>query len=375
MRVLLVQGSSAGGVGRHVASLARDLVRAGHDVVVAGPQEARRDFDIDATGAVFEAVPISDRPRPRSDVRVVLRLRALSRSSDVVHAHGLRAGGLAALALGPVLLARPGRDPVLVVTLHNLPVGGGVVAVVTAVLERLVARRADTVLGVSGDLVRRMQRLGASHAERALVPAPLGRPSARSRQQVRDELGLEDGVALVVTAARLAPQKGLDLLLDGVSELRRRRPDLGLLSVVAGDGPLREALEQRVAAERLPVRLLGARSDVPDLFGAADVAVSSSVWEGQPLVVQEALRAGAPLVATDVGGTGEVAGDAAVLVPYGDVGALASALAGLLDDAGARERLSAAGRARAEQFPTDADALAQVAEVYRQRWPDGKPAG
>src|SRR5699024_11335639 len=62
----------------------------------------------------------------------------------------------------------------------------------------------------------------------------------------------------------------------------------------------------------------GRRDDVPDLLASADVLVSTSAWEGQPINVQEALAAGVPVVATDVGGTGEVTGDAARLVPYPD---------------------------------------------------------
>ena len=364
MKVLLVQGSSAGGVGRHVASLARDLRRAGHEVVVAGPAAAQGDFGIDSTGALFEAVEIRDRPDPRADLASVRRLRALAAESDVVHAHGLRAGGLVALALRPVLLAGRTARVRFVVTLHNAPVGSGLVAAVTRVLERLVAGRADVVLGVSGDLVRRMQRRGAAVTARALVPAPAGADPRRGREQVRAEFGLHDGVWMLVTVARLAPQKGLPLLLDAVAELTRSRPDLSVLAVVAGDGPLNAQLTGRVEAEALPVRLLGRRSDPADLFAAADVAICPSVWEGQPLVVQEALRLGVPLVATDVGGTSEVTGDAAVLVAYGDPTALAHAVAALLDDPERRAALSRAGRERAGALPTDADALRQLLGYY-----------
>src|SRR5437868_3045826 len=71
---------------------------------------------------------------------------------------------------------------------------------------------------------------------------------------------------------------------------------------IAGAGPLEDALSARIESEELPVHLLGRRSDVPALLAAADIAVVSSVWEGQPLIVQEILRAGRPLVATRVGG-------------------------------------------------------------------------
>jgi len=70
--------------------------------------------------------------------------------------------------------------------------------------------------------------------------------------------------------------------------------------------------------------------DIPELLAAADVAVSAAVWEGQPIWLQEALAAGCPIVATDVGGTAAVVGDAAVLTPPGDAGALAAAVSGTI---------------------------------------------
>ena len=127
---------------------------------------------------------------------------------------------------------------------------------------------------------------------------------------------------------------------------------------MAGDGPLEPALRDG------PLRLLGVRRDVPDLLGAADVVVVPSRWEGQPLVVQEALRAGAAVVATDAGGTREVTGDAARLVPPGDAAALAGAIEGLLRDPRALAALREAAAARARTLPTAQDALAQVTALY-----------
>lgn len=357
LRVALVLGTSAGGVGRHVAALAAGLTEAGHHVVVCGPAATADAFDFAATGACFEPVEVTDRPRPVGDLRAVRGLRGLLRDVDVVHAHGLRAGGLAVLALRSLGRSRPP----LVVTLHNALLGHGAVAVAYGVLERVVARGAATVLGVSADLEDRMRALGARRVGHAVVPAPAGRPARRTPEEVRAGLGV-DG-PLVVTVARLAEQKGLPLLLDAAALLGRRSPRP--VFVVAGDGPLEDALRTRIDAERLPVRLLGRRADVADLFTAADVAVCPSVWEGQPLVVQEALRAGAPLVATAVGGVPAMVGDAAVLVAYGDAAALAAAIGELLDHPAERERLSAAARVRARTFPDEAAAVAAAVEVYR----------
>jgi glycosyltransferase involved in cell wall biosynthesis len=168
------------------------------------------------------------------------------------------------------------------------------------------------------------------------------------------------GQVLAVVVARLAPQKGLHLLLDAVALL----PDLPLSVVVAGEGPQRQELQERISREGLPVRLLGHRGDVPALCAAADLVVSSAVWEGQPINLQEALHAGAAVVATDVGGSAAVLGDAAVLVPGGDAHALADGIRLLVTDEGERARRRSLSRRRALTLPTEADAVVAALEVY-----------
>jgi glycosyltransferase involved in cell wall biosynthesis len=396
LRVLQVLGSSAGGVARHVAQVAEGARGRGVHVMVAGPG-ALAGVVAPGRTVPFHAVEISDRPGP-GDLTAVVRLRGLLRGADVVHAHGLRAGALVVLA------ARTSRRrPAVVVTLHNLPVGGRAIRAVAEVLERLVGRGADVVLGVSGDLVERARLRGARRAERALVPAPPRPAPTASREEVRAALGLGADENLVVTVARLAPQKGFDLLCDAAALLSTTlpstappstalpstalpsarpgatgpshpdsgeepagRPATNLLWVVAGDGPLREEIETRIVTEGLPIRLLGRREDVPDLMAAADVVTSTARWEGQPLNVQEALAVGAALVATDVGGTREVTQDAAVLVPVDDASALAAAVRSLLDDPARRDALRAAARARAAELPDLEQTLDQLARVWDQ---------
>lgn len=362
-RVLQVFGSSAGGVARHVAQVAGVLGAPspqglGARVRVAGPAALADDVAPPGGRVAFSAVPITHRPRA-GDLAVVRRLRVLASGADVVHAHGLRAGALVVLAAQT--LPRASR-PRVVVTLHNLPVGGRAVRTVSGVLERVVARGADVVLGVSGDLVDRARSLGAC-AERALVPAPSRPCPGRDARAVRRDLGVPDGVALVVTVARLAPQKGLDTLVDAAARLDAARGGRARW-VIAGDGPLHDHLAGRIAGLGAPVSLLGRRSDVPDLFAAADVVVSTAVWEGQPISVQEALQLGAPIVATDAGGTREVTGDAAVLVPVGDAAAIAAQVAALIADPAARAALAARARSRAAELPGLADVVGQLRRVY-----------
>ncbi len=379
-RLLLVVGTSTGGVGNHVRAVAAGVRARGHLVRIAAPAHTADRFAFADTGALVHTVPIADRPRPDADTRAVGTLRRLAAGADVVHAHGVRAGALAALAL-----AGRHAGPALVVTVHNAAPAGRYPRLAYGVLERVVAARADLVLTVSADLADRMRHLGAGAVEHAHVPAPVGPPRQRDAAGVRRDMSPE-GRALVLTVARLAAQKGLPVLLDAAAALA---VDAGAgrgalpLFVIAGDGPLYGELAERIASERLPVRLLGRRTDVADLLGAADVFVLPSVWEGQPLVLQEALRAGVPIVATDVGGVRAVVADAAVLVPSGDASAIARAVAGVLTDPQAAGDLRERALRRATELPTEADVITQLTAAYDRvgRVPThrgagrGKPAG
>ncbi|WP_380175354.1 glycosyltransferase family 4 protein [Kineococcus sp. DHX-1] len=345
--VLFVLGSSAGGVVRHVGALAARLHAGGVDVRVAGPAETLARL---AAPVPTVAVEIGASLDPVRDLRAAAALRrAVGRVPGVlVHAHGVRAGFVAALALSGARRRVP-----LVVTLHNAVLGSGARARLGAAVLGVVCRRAHVVLGVSADLVAQAHRLGADVADRALVPAPaLPRGDAARGREV---LGTGP---VVLAVARLAPQKGLGTLLDAAARA-------GVPVAVAGDGPLRAQLEDRIRAEDLPVRLLGRRDDVADLLAAADVALSTSVWEGQPVFVQEALRAGVPLVATDAGGTREVTGDAALLVPVGDAAGLAAAVRRLVQDRTEHAVRAQRSSQRATELPTEDDAVAQVRRVHR----------
>jgi len=370
LRIALVLGTSAGGVGRHVRSLAEGLIGMGAQVAVLGPPATEELFGFAATGARFVPVTIADRPNPLGDARTVRKLRGLLRSADVVHAHGLRAGALAVAALtgvqpGPLRIGTAG--PPVLVTLHNAPPsGGGAAARVYGLLERLVARGATAVLGVSPDLEQRMRDLGAREVGAALVPSPPPDepPGLTARATVRAELDVAERPLIVAGTSRLADQKGLPTLLDAAAGWAARTPKP--LVVIAGTGPLQAALQARIDADDLPVRLLGWRDDIPALFSAADVIAVSSLWEGQALMIHEALAAGRPLVATRVGGIPPQVGDAAILIPPNDPSALREAVASILDDPALAVRLGAAAAQRATELPTEADAVRQVATRYRE---------
>ncbi|WP_192498544.1 glycosyltransferase family 4 protein [Ornithinimicrobium pratense] len=374
MKVLLVTGLVAGGVGGHVRMLAQGLAAAGHQVLVACPQEVARGFELDRTGATVVPVEVGSGLHPARDLQALRRLRRLAAGADVVHAHGVRAGALSALALA---------SAPLVVTVHNAPPSDRRSALVYGVLERLVYCGADLVLGVSPDLVDRARTRGVRQVDLAVVPADLTRlvpPQRRPevRAALRRELGLVDDQLFLLTVGRLGAQKRTVEVVAAYQSMVGRHPhETGappVVLAVAGDGPARVDVAAQAAGGPGRVHLLGRRDDVPELLAAADVVVSGAQWEGQPLWLQEALGSGVPVVATDVGGTRVVVGDAAVLVPvsrdsgglggYARVRALRAALQQVLDDPQLRSVMSDRSLRRAHELPTAVEAVAAAEAAY-----------
>jgi glycosyltransferase involved in cell wall biosynthesis len=369
--------TTAGGTGRHAAMLAAGCAARGMPVSVFGPAAARRFFEAVppvspgppggslAPALSYVPVEITARPRPARDLAAVLRLRGLLARyrPAVVHAHGLRAAAAASLALLPARRYQPRARPALLVTVHNAPPSGALAAAVYAVLERLAARRADAVLAVSPDLAGRMRRAGARDVALAVIAAPAApAPSAADIARARADIA-GSARPVVLAVGRLTIQKGLDVLIDAVARLQDREPPP--LLVIAGEGPLAGSLAARARAGGVEASFLGARPDVPALLAAADVVVVASRWEGQPLVLQEALRAGRPVVASRVGGIPALTGEeAALLIPPADPPALARAIASVLDDPALARRLETAAAARAAALPSADDAVAAAAASY-----------
>ncbi|MDG4798391.1 glycosyltransferase family 4 protein [Micromonospora sp. WMMD1082] len=354
--VVLLLASSTGGVGQHVRALTRGLTAVGEPVLVCGPAATQDQFDFVAAGARFQPVEIPPNLTP-ADARAVTALRRLLAAErvSVVHAHGLRAGLVA-------VLARPAAP--LVVTWHNAVLAGGLRGSLSRLAERVVARGARVTLGASADLVARAAALGATDARLAPVAAPDLPAPRRRRAAVRAEFAVTADQPLILSVGRLHPQKRYDVLVDAAARWRERNPPPAV--VIAGSGPAYLPLAARVSAARAPVTLLGHRTDVADLLSGADLAVVTSDWEARQLFAQEALRAGVPLVATAVGGLPDLVGDAAVLVPPGDVDAVDAAVRELLDDDAGRAELARRGAARAATWPTEAATVAQLAALYAE---------
>ncbi|HET8601274.1 MAG TPA: lipid II flippase MurJ [Segeticoccus sp.] len=370
-RVLLVAPASTGGIGAHVRDLADGLLAAGHQVLVAAPAQLAERLPLSARGNSRPGVQhlritIGRRPGIGADRATLRALRRQLSRVDVVHAHGWRAGAVAALATR-------GAPPVpLVVTLHNPPPRSGLVA---DLLARLVMSRAGVVLAGTADLGALARRYAARRVEPAVLAAPALPPTDRATAaRLRAELAPRGRLVLVV--ARLAPQKGLDVLLDAAALLPPHglgRPhgasgqhEREVLVAVAGEGPLRRSLQRRIDREHLPVRLLGERPDMPALLAAADLVVCPSRWEGPSLALQEALHRGRAVVAADVGGIADLVGEAALLVTGGDAQELAHGIQVVLGDDAVRKALEAKALQRAGELPGQGDVVAATVAAYRR---------
>lgn len=392
-RVLELSAQAAGGVRAHIRQVSQLLAKDGHQVLLAGPSNVISPADDAVGGACLRTYQINIGARPSgADLKALRQLKQLAATAQVIHAHGLRAGALAVLAVKRLPAA---KRPRVVVTLHNLPVGSAPTRLVGQALHLVVVKGADYVLTVSPDLLEKAKQLGLKAGEIAVVPAPargcadcgcmdraaqseISQASAQS-SHAGSGVGTGSGVGAgssygassaagcgatpcVLTIARLAPQKGLDLLLEAATLIKQRGIDFTWL--VAGDGPLKAQLNQQIAAAALPVKLLGRREDIGALLSQADVVVQTSYWEGQPLTLREAMQAGRAIVATDVGGSAyTLAGCGQLVEPQ--AGPLADAVVAVISDPKRRETLEAASRAAVAKIPGETQLREQLDRVLK----------
>ncbi|MBC8167514.1 MAG: glycosyltransferase [Bryobacteraceae bacterium] len=164
--------------------------------------------------------------------------------------------------------------------------------------------------------------------------------ASSKREQWREAHGFHRSDVLVISVARLEPQKNPGLLVRAINKL----PSSCHL-LLAGEGSLRSSLE---GFDR--VHLLGVRTDLPEVLAAADIFALASDWEGYPIALMEAMAAGLPVVATRVGGVPEIVSDDGLLVPPGDIEAITAALSRLAEEPVVRKEYAGRSRSRASLF-------------------------
>ncbi|MGK9148865.1 glycosyltransferase family 4 protein [Plantibacter flavus] len=266
---------------------------------------------------------------------------------DVIHVHWIVPQGIVARIVAPrvpKLLTSPGGD---IYALDAAPMRA---------VKRWVLGNADHVTVMNRDMGRRAIELGTAPEDVEVLPMgtkimlqpspgkPVEHPSAAGPAPLR-----------VFFIGRLVEKKGVHVLLDA---LRRLPSELSWDAAIGGDGPLRAELEAQAA--ELPVRFLGqlGRDELTAAFHAADIVVFPSVLsasgdqDGLPVALLDALAAGTTIIASALPGLDEavVDGESGILVPSGDVDALAEAMQRVLGDASLRTELASNARLRAQDY-------------------------
>lgn len=258
------------------------------------------------------------------DVRVYTRLRRVLREfrPDIIHTHSY-----------VMRYTLPVARCAAVHTVHNL--ASREVEGLGRMVHRAGYRTGVVPVAVAEEVARSFEAVYGFHP--AVIPNGIdvrrfSKPEVRSAWRAAN--GFRDEDTLIVSVARLEPQKNPELLIAAL-------PD-GFHLLLAGDGSLRSRLEGRPR-----VHLLGVRSDLPELLSSCDAFALASDWEGHPIALMEAMAAGLPVVATAVGGVPEIVGNAGILVAAGDAAGLRRGLETVV-----RERVTytEAARRRADAF-------------------------
>jgi len=336
-------------------------------VTVCYVRDARdRVFALDRRAAELGVDYVEVIERHSFDPSIWSRLRALVRDRQIhiVHAHDHKTDALA------WALAR--REPVIPLsTAHGFAGESWNERIYYAVEKRLLARFPH-VIAVSKPIKAELVRTGSrpdrvTVINNAIDPNVFRRDPSR-RLAVRSELRIATDQVVIGAVGRLESEKRFDLLLYAFAEVHKRYPQTML--AIVGEGSLRQDLEASIRSAGLgpSVRLLGHRTDIIALHHAFDLFVQSSEREGTPNAVLEAMAMETPLVATDVGGTGELITDTVdgLLVPRNVPDELRQALEHLLADRDAARTRAIAARRRIETELSFEQRMRRVEAIYEE---------
>ena len=357
---VVTRGDDLGGAQIHVRDMATALLRKGERVAVFAGNRGVLAAQLGHLGVPYMEIPeLKRRLDPLRDARALRRLRAALRDfgPDLVSTHTAKAGVLGRIA------AKSIGVPALF-TAHGWVFGEGVPARRRALyrwMERSVSPLVDRVIVVCDSDRKTALR------ERVTSPAKIrlvynGMPDIDPDQRARPG----SVPVRIVTIARLCEQKDYATLLGALARLQ----DLGWHLDQIGDGPMRGHIIELARALGLSKRIsfLGLRENVAPLLARAQIYLLSSNWEGFPRSILEAMRAGLPVVASDVGGVREAVVDGATgfIVRRSDMRGLADRLRRLIKSASMRAAMGASGRERFERLFTFDRMLDETYSVYRE---------
>ena len=358
--------ATGGGPEKTILNSPRFLQRLGYRSLVAfmhppgdpGFEEIRRR----GREAGIDVISIPD--RGAWDWRPLLALISLCRRENVAiwHGHDYKSNVFG-------LLVRRFHRMRLVTTAHGWVDKSGRMPIYDRV-DLAVLPFYERVICVSDDLVGQCQAAGISpsricHIENAIDAEQYDRQVERC--QAKKRLEMPASTLLIGAVGRLSPEKGFDVLIQAIVRLRGKGHDIGL--VIAGEGPDRARLEQTIAVEALAshCRLLGHVSRIRDVYEAIDIFALSSLREGLPNVVLEAMAMSLPIVATRVAGVPRIIehDQTGLLVAPGDADEIANGLEILINNCKVRQELGRQGRRLIEERYSFRQRMEKVTGVYQ----------
>lgn len=365
-----------GGAQENTLLTARLIDQGEWDVtVLSGPQtgsEGSLIEDARERGVALLIEPTLVREiNPIKDALALLRLVRLMRAGNytIVHTHSSKAGILGRWA------AKWAGVPIIVHTVHGWAHHERQHPLVRAIyiyLEKLTLPMTDKLIAVTALDIQKGLKDGIGTPDTYTVIRSgieldrFGHPRV-PRAETRTAWGIPADAQVVGTVTRLSPQKAPLDFIKAAAKIVETHPQTWF--VMVGDGPLRAEIEALAielgVADRLV--LTGLRRDVPELLAAFDLFTLSSLWEGLPRVLPQAMATGLPIVATACDGSAEAIsdGDNGFLVPPGDADLLAERLCRLLDDPALAAHMGEAGRARVAEF-SDRRMVEQIEALYHE---------
>jgi len=361
LRILQVAYKSEISGGEKVLlNLSRHLRRRGHNLLVACPSHGSLVDIVRSEGIEVRIIPI----KKTYDLMGAVRLRnlILYERIQVLHTHGMLVNTVGRIA------SKMAHLPVSISTVHltrELASGGRAENISQWIkgkyyrsLDNFTARFNDRVIAVSESVKQDLISQGMSPEKIVVIKNGIEfegwqtlLDEKNSRAQKKRELGIGNG-PVVGTITRLSRQKDVHTLLYAMSNIVRDYP--GIRCLIMGDGPQRRELEDLSCRLALNgnIDFLGFRRDAREILNIFDIFVLSSLWEGLPLVVLEAMAASKPVIATRVPGTAEaiVDGETGILVPLRDSERLAGSIKRLLEDQKLSQSMGEAGRQRVNKY-------------------------
>ena len=366
----IIARMNVGGPAVIVAELMRGLPKSDFEVrlITGNCDNGEADY-LETVARDIPAVRIGGLGRSLSPLKDFLSFFTLIReihafAPDVIHTHTAKAGVLGRIA---AMLAAPGA--VRIHTFHGHLLHGYFNPVVTKLVtltEKLLASSTHHLVAVGNQVKDDLIAAGIGSEKKFSVFFPgLPEPVQFEKSAARKKLGLSADGVYVTFVGRLTQIKRPDRLLDVAEILKVKKSAAEIL--IVGEGDLFATTKQRAERDGLPVKFLGWRSDVAEIFAASDLAILTSDNEGIPLTLIQAAQAGLPIVATNVGSIHDIVVDGetgALTAPNGD--ALAAAITGLLANSKQMHNFGSAGQARAKEFFSLSRMISDHSHLYKQ---------